>query len=98
MRLWWRRRPKVLTHPGIRLRISVPAGAIVDADSDCLHFMARIGGYTLCNPGCLPGCDDHEWLELIQETAGDNRMRVEIKAVNLIDTGADIELPTREDV
>jgi hypothetical protein len=70
------------THPGIRLRISVPAGPLVDADSDHLYYVARFGGTgTACVPGCLPGCDLHGWCDLMSTNG--LGCWVEIKAIRL---------------
>ena len=66
MRLLRRRETGPLTYPGIRLRISVPSGVIVDVDSEHLHYSAKYGNAGEgCEPGCLPGCDKHGWLDLI---------------------------------
>jgi hypothetical protein len=64
-----------MSHLGIRLRISVPAGVLLDADSDYLHYISRYSGY------------GEDWYDIIGgrdmslTIAPD--LKVEIKAVTL---------------
>jgi len=58
------------THEGIRLRISVPEGPLIDADSDQLYYLAKFGG-----------CDDGGWTDLLR--FGEPAIRLEIKALRL---------------
>jgi hypothetical protein len=100
MRFFRRRAaPERTLHPGIRLRISVPSGPLVEADSQHLYYVAKFGGeQSVCTPACLPGCDSHGWMCLIPGSeanfmtwAGDFgwvgdqdvKLRVEIKPVLL---------------
>lgn len=54
------------TYPGIRLRISVASGVVVDANSEHLYYSAKYGGpVEPCGPACPPDCDKHGWLDLI---------------------------------
>jgi hypothetical protein len=80
------------THTGIQLRISVPAGPILDADSDRLHWIAKLGGTGApvgCTPACLPGCQEHGWYEIIpgceMPFIGAGVVRVEMRPVDLPD-------------
>ena len=72
-----------MSHIGIRIRLSVPAGVIYDCTSDMAHYQAQMGalGGPWCSPSCLPGCDKHGWKKLIAGFTGD--LKVEIKAVML---------------
>jgi hypothetical protein len=76
-------------HIGIRLRISIPAGPILDADSDRLHYIAMYGNREPCRPDCLPGCDRHGWYELIpgreMPFTGAGDLKVEMRPVILPD-------------
>jgi hypothetical protein len=68
-----------MSYTGIRLRLSIPAGPILDADSDHLYYIARFSG-------TAPG----EWYEIIpgreMPFVGAGDLKVEIMAVTL--TGA----------
>jgi hypothetical protein len=69
--MWPRRRDRqpagCAACPGIRLRISVPSGVIIDLDSQELHHAALFGrhGCASCRIDCPSGCDKHAWLDLI---------------------------------
>jgi len=61
-----------VTYPGIELRVTIPAGVILQADSTRLHLMARIKN--------LRSCD---WGDLIP-LAGPADFRVEYRPVMLV--------------
>jgi hypothetical protein len=103
----WRRRqlPRLLyKHPGVRIRISVPTGKIVDADSLQLYYSARFGSAAEndpCTPECRPGCDTHGWSDLVGGMIGELGqalpiepgfstvpLRIQIKPVELTDFDA----------
>lgn len=60
-------------HRGIELRISVPAGPLFIADSDMMHFTAKLAGEDIvCLPSCPILCTEHAdiWHKIIQTTDG----------------------------
>jgi hypothetical protein len=88
----------VSTHPGIELRMSIPAGSILDADSDRLNFLVKPGGAgraSNCPPACLPGCREHGWYEIIpgrdMPFTGAGDLKVEIRPVELPDYVPEME-------
>ena len=72
-----------MSHTGIRLRLSTKDGVLLEVDSDFAHHMAtlRLAG---CTPLCPLGCDQHGWVNLLED-----RVKVEIKAVTLADPEVD---------
>lgn len=66
-----------MSHTGIRLRISIPAGPILDADSDQLYFISRMSE------------DGFGWHEIIpgreMPFIGAGDLKVEIMPVMLTD-------------
>jgi hypothetical protein len=92
---WFRNRGNMSTHPGIQVRISIPAGPILEGDSDHLHWLAKYRGVDPCPPSCLPSCREHGWSEIIpgqemplRSTEG---LRIEIRPVDLPDYVPDDE-------
>lgn len=97
MRSPFRRKPQpAQLHPGIRIRVSVPNGAILDTDSSHLHYSAMFAGPAACDIDCLPGCDRHGWLNLVPGSPADSigvpipggeysrvPMKIEIKPIML---------------
>lgn len=93
MKLFRRRKPETARawHPGIRLRISVPSGVVVEASSEQLYLNAIYGGRVPCTPECPPDCDEHGWLDLIagaKEDYGGSEfstvpLKIEVKPVRL---------------
>lgn len=82
MRLFRRHRcPPPAPAVGIRLRISGPAGPLVDATSEHLYYVAKFGEVSTCGFSCLPGCSDHGWVDLMPATLGNPVLRFEIKPV-----------------
>jgi hypothetical protein len=73
-----------VSHTGIRLRLSIPAGVIYDCDSDMAYYHAKYGRLegNWCGPACLPGCTEHGWEDLTAGFVGSG-LKVEIKAVEL---------------
>jgi len=80
-----------VTHAGVRIRLSIPAGVIYDCDSVMAHYQAAVSERApSCGFACLPGCDAHGWVELTRDLIQSGDLKVEVKAVHLAD-------PTRDD-
>jgi hypothetical protein len=73
------------THRGIRLRITSTAGTLLDLDSDALHFTAKLSGVGPCLPPCLPGCEQHGWLNLTEGVLTPGDYVIQVRPVDLPD-------------
>lgn len=66
-----------MTHPGIRIRVSTPAGVVLEGDSDFLHYAAR------WSHGIAGGT----WHEVLRHLVdGKQLIKVELMPVDLEDT------------
>ena len=64
-------------HPGIEVRVSLPAGVVIQGDSDWLHFQAIFGGKAI-----------GEWFPVLAELDAGGRQAgavIELRAVELDD-------------
>lgn len=82
-----------MTHTGIRLKITVPGGTILDADSDWLHMNALMHAGGEIFAGLMAGQDpapiEHPWVEVAQLVGGP--IQIWIQPVNLADEHPDDE-------
>ena len=82
-----------MSHTGIRLRLSIREGVLLEVDSDFAHHMAllRQRGPD-CGPDCSPlcslGCDEHGWVDLLKGIK-QGAVKIEIKPVTLADPEVD---------
>jgi len=80
-----------VSHIGIGLRVRCPAGDLVLADSDLLHYIAQMGSHSSPAHGftCQPDCGIHGWHEVFPGDGagymGSRDLVIEVRPVSLPD-------------